>query len=257
MSRTAGSWLRSACIGLASLGATHLWAQGRGGPPSDPVAVERGGGLYATNCSFCHGSGGGGSQQAPSLARNQLFNQNHLDETLVTIREGRPSRGMPAFSGLPEQNITDIVAYLRSRATIASGMLPETALLVGDAQAGQAYFNGEGRCGSCHSPTGDLARIGARYSPLALTVAFLTPVTQKPIQVKVTLPDGETVSGKLRYADGFAVSMDDSSGEYRSWYRENLKSVEILDPLAAHRAQLARYTDTDIHNLLAYLVTLK
>jgi hypothetical protein len=136
-------------------------------------------------------------------------------------------------------------------------MLPETALLVGDAQAGQIYFSGEGRCNTCHSPTGDLAGIGAKYSPLALTVAFLTPTTAKPIQVKVTLPSGQAVSGALRYLDGFAVSISDSTGEYHSWYRENVKVVDVSDPLAAHRAQLAKYTDTDIHNLLAYLVTLK
>ena len=173
------------------------------------------------------------------------------------IREGRPSKGMPAFSGLSRQDISDIIAYLRSRVQEARGILPETALLVGDAKAGQVYFNGVGQCHTCHSPTGDLAGIGARYTPLALTIAFLTPTTRKPVQVKVTLPSGEAVSGSLRDLDGFVVSMDDISGQYRSFYRENVKSVDVSDPLAAHKDQLARYTDTDIHNLLAYLVTLK
>jgi cytochrome c oxidase cbb3-type subunit III len=91
----------------------------------------------------------------------------------------------------------------------------------------------------------------------AVTIAFLTPTTGKPVQVKVTLPSGEAIAGSLRDLDGFVVSMDDTSGQYRSFYRENVKSVEVSDPLAPHRAQLARYTDTDIHNLLAYLVTLK
>jgi hypothetical protein len=90
-----------------------------------------------------------------------------------------------------------------------------------------------------------------------LTIAFLTPTTGKPVQVKVMLPSGQAISGSMRYLDGFVVSIDDSSGQYRSFYRENVKSVDVSDPLAAHKAQLARYTDTDIHNLLAYLVTLK
>jgi cytochrome c oxidase cbb3-type subunit III len=33
--------------------------------------------------------------------------------------------------------------------------------------------------------------------------------------------------------------------------------VMIKDPLAAHRELLQKYTDADMHNLLAYLVTLK
>jgi cytochrome c oxidase cbb3-type subunit 3 len=257
MRRIATSWLPVAWVVLTAVSAGQLWAQGRGGPPPDPAAVERGTGLYAANCSFCHGSRAGGSQQAPNLARNQLYNQDHLAETVATIREGRTTKGMPSFAALSEQNITDIVAYLRSRVASARNMLPETALLVGDAKSGQAYFNGEGRCSTCHSATGDLAHVGAKYSPLPLTVAFLTPTTTKATQVKVTLPSGQVVSGTLRYVDGFAVSLSDSSGEYYSWYRDNVKAVDVLDPLGEHRALLAKYTDTDIHNLLAYLVTLK
>jgi len=257
MGRIGAFRLIAVWIVLAEAAGPRLWAQGRGGSPPDPAAVERGSGLYASNCSFCHGSRGGGSQQAPNIARNQLFNQDHLSETLATIREGRTSKGMPSFAGLPEQSITDIVAFLRSRVAAGRNALPETALLVGDGKAGQAYFNGEGGCKNCHSASGDLAKIGAKYSPLALTVAFLTPTTNKPTQVKVTLPTGQVVSGTLRYADGFAVSLSDSAGEYYSWDRDKVKAVEIADPLAAHRALLAKYTDTDIHNLLSYLVTLK
>lgn len=252
VTRTPGTW-----IAIAWLSSVYLCAQVREGAP-DPAAVERGSGLYSSNCSFCHGSQGRGSAQAPALARGQLFSQDPTGEAIAaTIRAGRPAKGMPAFSGLPQQNISDIIAYLRSRLLEARGTLPETALLVGDAKAGQAYFNGAGQCRTCHSPTGDLAGVGAKYSPLALTIAFLTPTTAKPIQVKVTLPAGPAVSGSLRYLDGFVVSLDDTSGQYRSFYRENVKSVDVTDPLAAHRSQLARYTDTDIHNLLAYLVTLK
>jgi len=257
MSRIVTAWIHGTWMAMAALAAAHLHAQSRGGLPPDAAAVQRGTGLYSANCSFCHGTGGRGSAQAPSLARDELFSQERAAGTLATIREGRPSRAMPAFSGLSEQNLSDILAYLRTRVREARGMLPETALLVGDAAAGKAYFNGEGRCNTCHSPTGDLARIGAKYTPLPLTVAFLTPATAKPVRIKVTLPSGQTISGTLRYLDGFAVSLTDRSGEYYSWYRENVKAVDVSDPLAAHRAQLARYTDTDIHNLLAYLVTLK
>jgi cytochrome c oxidase cbb3-type subunit 3 len=254
------SRIRFAVVGmiLATLTAMNLEAQGRGGPPPDPAAVERGKGLYSANCSFCHGPQAQGTDQAPGLVRNQLVTQDRNGDVLgPIIREGRPSKGMPAFGVLPPTSISDIIAFVRSRVLEARGILPQTALLVGDSAAGRAYFNGAGKCNTCHSPTGDLAGIGTKYQPLALTTAFLTPAATKPTMLKVTPSSGPVVTGKLRYLDEFIVSIDDTSGEYRSWTRENTKSVEVLDPLGAHKEQMAKYSDPDIRNLLAYLVTLK
>jgi cytochrome c oxidase cbb3-type subunit 3 len=243
---------------LTALTAPGLSAQGRGGPPPDPAAVERGKGFFSANCSFCHGSQAQGTNQAPGLVRNTFVNQDRNGSVLgPIIKEGRPAKGMPAFGALPPETIADIIAFLRSRVLEARGVLPDTALLVGDAKAGQAYFNGAGKCNTCHSPAGDLSGIGTKYRPLALTAAFLTPAATKPIEVKVTPSSGPPVTGKLRYLDEFIVSLDDASGEYRTWTRENTKAVEVFDPLAGHLALLPKYSDTDIHNLLAYLVTLK
>ena len=258
MARPLSARLWSIAMIWASLSTPRIDAQGRGGPPPDPAAVERGRGVFSASCSFCHGSQAQGTDQAPSLVRNTFLNQDRNGDVLGPfLKEGRPSRGMPAFAALPPETISDISAFLRSRVMEARGMLPETALLVGDTKAGQAYFNGAGKCNTCHSPTGDLAGIGNKYRPLALTSAFLTPGATKPVEVKVTPASGPPVTGKLRYLDEFVVSLDDASGEYRSWTRENTKSVEVFDPLAQHLALLAKYSDQDIHNLLAYLVTLK
>ena len=76
--------------------------------------------------------------------------------------------------------------------------------------------------------------------------------------VTVTLTSGEKVSGVLDRIDDFSVSLHDSSGEYRSFTREGaVPKVEILDPLKPHVDLLAKYTDPDIHNVTAFLVTLK
>jgi mono/diheme cytochrome c family protein len=224
----------------------------------DAAAADRGQGIFSSSCSFCHGSQATGTEQAPNLLRSPLVFQDHNGDTLGPfLKQGRPTLGMPAFPSLEPQQVQDISAFLHSRIQQIRGKrLPETALLVGDAKAGQAYFNGAGKCGSCHSPTGDLAHIGSKDQPLALTTSFLTPPA-KPSQVKVVLPSGETLQGKLEYLDEFTVSMVDSAGVYHTWPRERTKSVEVNDPLAAHRAMLPMYTDKDIHDLLAYLVTLK
>ena len=227
-------------------------------PAVDAAAAERGQGIFSSSCSFCHGSQATGTEQAPNLLRSPIVFQDHNGDTLGPfLKQGRPTLGMPAFPTLGPDQVSDIAAFLHSRIQEVRGTrLPETALLVGNAKAGQAYFDGVGKCSTCHSPTGDLAHIGSKDQPLALTTAFLTPPA-KPLHVNVVLPSGQTVSGKLEYLDEFTVSLVDDSGAYHTWPRHYTKSVDVVDPLAAHKAMLPVYTDKEIHDLLAYLVTLK
>src|SRR5689334_1196960 len=90
-------------------------------------------------------------------------------------------------------------------------------IVTGNASAGEAYFNGPGKCNTCHSPTGDLAGIAKKYDPAVLqlkvvfpqTVAFGRRVTtgaKKPVMVTVTSPSGERVSGVLDQMDDFSLS---------------------------------------------------
>jgi mono/diheme cytochrome c family protein len=227
-------------------------------PPIDKPAAERGKGDFSSSCSFCHGSQATGTEQAPNLLRSPLVFQDHNGDTLGPfLKQGRPTLGMPAFPSLSPEQVEEIAAFLHSRIQEVRGArLPETALLVGDPKAGLAYFNGAGKCSNCHSSAGDLAHIGSKEQPLALTTAFLTPPT-KPLHATVVLPSGQTVSGKLEYLDEFTVSLVDDFGVYHSWPRDHTKSVDVADPLAAHKAMLVIYTDKDIHDLLAYLVTLQ
>src|SRR6202050_656547 len=224
----------------------------------DKAAAERGKGDFSSSCSFCHGSLATGTEQAPNLLRSPIVFQDHGGDTLGPfLKQGRPTLGMPAFPTLSPDQVSDIAAFLHSRIQEVRGTrLPETQVLVGNAKAGQAYFDGAGKGSPCHSPTGDLAHIGSKDQPLALTGSFLTPAA-KPLHVSVVLPSGQSVSGKLEYLDEFTVSLLDDSGGYHTWPRDRTKSVDVVDPLAAHKAMLPIYTDKDIHDLLAYLVTLK
>jgi mono/diheme cytochrome c family protein len=227
-------------------------------PAVDAAAADRGQGVFSSSCSFCHGSQATGTEQAPNLLRSPIVFQDHNGDTLgAFLKQGRPTLGMPAFPSLTPEQVQDISAFLHLRIQQVRGKrLPETALLVGDPKAGLAYFNGAGKCSTCHSATGDLAHIAAKEQPLALTTAFLTPPA-KPLQATVVLPSGQKVAGKLEYLDEFTVSLVDTSGVYHTWPRDRIQSVEVVDPLAAHKALLPMYTDKNIHDLLAYLVTLK
>ena len=176
------------------------------------------------------------------------------------IRNGRPDKGMPPMP-LSDAQIGQITAYLHARAAEAlhsshvPSDYPEEKLLTGDSNAGKVYFNGAGGCTACHSPTGDLAGVGRKYSPLNLQSRFLYPGGKRPTAV-VTTASGQKVSGTVVHMDDFSVAVRDSTGWYHSWPRAAVK-VDVHDPLAAHRRLLYQYTDRDMHDLFAYLETLK
>lgn len=237
----------------------------------DAAAVERGQKLFVARCGFCHGSNANGGESGPDLIRSVLaLDDEGGDKIGPVIRSGRPDKGMPSFP-LTDDQIKDVAAFLRSRqqAAIDRNTYTIQNIVTGDAKKGQEFFNGAGRCNTCHSPTGDLAGIAAKYDPVALQARFLYPGPRRqrrgdeaaqnttPTPVTVTLPSGQTITGKLEYLDDFDVALRDASGDYRSFSRGAGVKVDVRDPLAAHEELLKKYTDEQMHNLVAYLVTLK
>lgn len=231
----------------------------------DPAAVERGQKTFSANCGFCHGSNAQGGDTGPDLVRSPLaLDDERGDKIGPVILQGRANKGMPAFH-LPAEQIQDIAAFLRFRQQAAIDRNAYTILNVvtGDRQKGREYFNGAGRCNTCHSPTGDLAGIAKKYDAVTLQSRFLYPRPRpgdsQPVrsQVSVTLSSGQTFSGTLDYIDDFNVALRDDAGQYHSFSRDSRLKIDVRDPLAAHADLLGKYTDSDMHNLLAYLVTLK
>ena len=257
---------------VASVALASAAQQGKGWekvPPPDP-AVQRGQKVFVANCSFCHGPDGSG-KTGPDLLRSPLVSHDEDGKLIgVVVHGGRGNGKMPPFPSLTDAEISDIAAFLhyRMRAVVARFSYVIQGLVTGDPKAGEAYFNGAGKCNTCHSPTGDLAGITKKYEPEPLQFLFLAGENEDhpvPKQVTVTLGSGEAVSGTLLHLDEFAVALRDSSGQYRSWSRSSAGEapasaaikVEVHDPLAAHHELLRKYSDADIHNMLAYLETLK
>ncbi len=242
-----------------------------GGPHLDAAAVERGRKIFVPTCGFCHGNDAHG-KSGPDLVRSALVLHDNKGDTIgPVIHNGRAERGMPAFPSLASEQVADISTFLHSRAADVSNRFAYKIgdLITGDPRNGAAFFKGAGHCDTCHSPTGDLAHIAAKYEPVELQRRMLYPVPNlidvflgkavkppAPTKVTVHLPSGQVVSGTLDHLDEFTVSLHDSSGWYRSFSREDVKA-EIDDPRAAHEALLPKYTDDDMHNVLAYLETLK
>jgi cytochrome c oxidase cbb3-type subunit 3 len=238
---------------------------------ADPAVVQRGRQIFSANCSFCHGSDARGGEGGPNLIRSELVLNDKNGELIATVvQNGRPDKGMPKFD-LSLEEIASIAAFIHSMPV--GGRAETTGVvdpLVGDAKAGEAYFNGPGKCAGCHSVSGDLTGIGAKYTDVrALQGAMLSggaAVTQGyaglPASarktVTVTLQSGETVKGQLDQIDDFIVALTDSDGNYHSYVRHgDSPKVTISNPLQPHFDMLRNFKDEDIHNLTAYLVTLK
>jgi mono/diheme cytochrome c family protein len=228
-------------------------------PPADAEAAARGQKVFVQTCGFCHGPNATGAE-GPDLLRSSAVLHDEKGELIgPVLLKGRPDKGMPAFATMSAAQIYDIAEFLHARVEAAANRFGYQVqnVVTGDAKAGEAYFNGAGQCNKCHSPTGDLAHVAGKFEPAELQAQFLYPDRSevKPT-VTVTLPSGETISGPLKRIDDFDVSLYDSAGDYHSWPRAAVK-IAIKDPLSEHRELLAKYSDADMHNLLAYLVTLK
>src|SRR5262245_27893278 len=253
-------------------------AGGRGRDPGverlrafDPAAVERGRTVFGEKCSSCHRANarGGEGFSGPDLIRSvmvlQDVNGRQIAEHLERVHK-------PAIAlGTGERS--DIGTFLHREITYAAERTNYQLqyVMVGNAQAGERYFNGAGGCNRCHSPTGDLKGIGSRHEGPALQslIAFgmigggrgggeSAAPPQSARRATVTLPSGEAVSGVLLRLTDFDVTIRDEQGTQRSWLRNgSVPTVTVTDPLQGHIDRLAKYTDADIHDLAAYLATLK
>jgi mono/diheme cytochrome c family protein len=236
------------------------------GAPPDPAAVARGQQLFVPTCGFCHGPDASG-RSGPDLVQSSIVIADNNGNLLgPMVRNGRPGKGMPAFASLTDAQIWDLSAFLHSRVRAAANRFTYNfaEVVTGSPQAGQAYFDGAGKCNTCHSPAGDLAGIARRYQPANLQARMLYPgrsffepgQAPPPTRVTVTMPSGQTFSGVLISRDPFNVALREDSGWYHSLPVQGAK-VQVEDPLAAHQRLIHTITDPEMHDLLAYLETLK
>ncbi len=236
-------------------------------------ALQRGLQTFQSNCSFCHGiDARGGAQGGVDLVASPLVRQDQAGKQLADfLKVGRPEKGMPKFA-LDDSAVADISAFLHSRISAAAAVGGRggdpRVIVVGDAKAGEKYFNGVGHCTNCHSVAGDLKGIGAKYDPRTLQNrmvltrgrgGFFSQGSPEPARtVTVTSSPGSSVSGTLLSISDFDLTLIDSSGVRRTFSRDgDVPNVVIHDPLQFHFELLQKYTDKSIHDLTAYLVTLK
>lgn len=245
-------------------------------PPVDQAAAQRGQQIFTQQCAQCHGADVRGTSTGPDLIRSLAVLHDRAQQLhgaeLAPLLKKQPNHSFD----LSQDQVADLSQFFTRAVNkvLRSGYSNQpTEMLSGDPVAGKAYFDGAGGCTKCHSATGDLAGIG-KMDPAALQQRFVFPqtgfggrgrgaapapsTTPRPkTQVTVTPPGGQAISGTLVRIDDFDVTLQDASGVQRTFARTTRMKVDVNDPYAAHVALLDKYSDADIHNLTAYLETLK
>jgi mono/diheme cytochrome c family protein/type 1 glutamine amidotransferase len=196
-----------------------------------PEQVRAGQPIFSAQCGFCHGRDAMGGETGPDLTRAAMVAEDVRGNKIGPLQR----------AGRVDRRAVDLAD-----------------LQTGNADAGKKYF--DRTCGRCHSATGDLAGVAKRHDglPLLQRMLYPNPAAAKPSHVKVTITpkSGEKVSGTLAYRDEFTIAVTLPSGAYRS-FPANQVTFTVDDPLQAHIEQLGKYTDDDMHNVLAYLQTLR
>jgi len=253
-------------------------AAGRGGGRASRFkiypaeAIDRGLPAYNSTCGYCHGDRGKGGKAGPDLIASVVTLHDEDGVQLAAYAKG-PEHSKVVKIEASDSTIADIAAYLHSRIIYASGRgnVHMSEVLVGDAKAGEQYFTGAGGCNKCHSPAGDLKGVGAKYDSATLQERLVMPRAGRggvgrgaaaagptTPYATVTLPSGETIKGSPLRVTDFDVTLRLADGSTKTWARNRgVPKVEITDPLQAHIDIMTKLSDPDMHNLTAYLATLK
>lgn len=280
-----------ACAAVASgQGRGGRGAAGASGPPQPQLiggrfkaypqdAVARGTTGYNTTCGYCHGDRAKGGNAGSDLITSDVSLHDEDGVGLAAYLKGDVHQ-KAAKLDLTQAQVYDIASYIHSRiiysATTRGEVQPEEVLKAGNAQAGQTYFNGAGGCAKCHSPTGDFKTIGSKYDAASLQDKIVNPRSggrggggrgaggaaappdPNAITATVTTRDGKTVTGIPMRVTDFDVTLRFPDGSTQTWTRDNgIPKVERHDPLQAHVDIMTKLKDSDMHNLTAYLATLK
>jgi len=278
--------------GILAFQGVPAYGQGRGGgnnralatfpaqqrPPGDPVEIAHGKTLYDVDCQKCHGADlRGNLQGGTSLLRSGVVLADQHGELIAPIIAGSlKASGMPART-MPAADVRAIAEYLhavvateKTQGSPPEPGIPAPSALVGDATAGKVYF--DAHCVSCHSVTGDLQGFAAKYPDAKAAQnrwvsgggsgrgrgAAAAGADRRTVTVTVTPPSGPAVEGPLVQLDDFLVTLTMPDGSIQTFRRDgNVPKVEVKDPMQGHKTLLDTLKNKDMHDVTAYLETLK
>jgi cytochrome c oxidase cbb3-type subunit III len=231
------------------------------GPEPNKAAAGRGAPLYQQNCAFCHGQQARGATGASLITSDEVLSDDHGEHLVAFLKKGRPEKGMPAFATMSDNQLTDIAEFvhLQIEEIANRGTYHVLNILVGDQAKGHAYISTH--CMACHA-TETFAHIGSKFrSPEQLQRGWIWPTrttdSSMVITATVKTPDGATVTGRVTQISDFRITLVDSAGHTHTIERKSGVEVQMKDPLAPHQEMITTLTNEDMHNVTAYLETLK
>jgi putative heme-binding domain-containing protein len=224
----------------------------------DADAIKNGMGNFRSRCADCHGMDARGVR-SPDLT--QVWASGRTDDGLFrTIRYGVPNTEMAANPRLPDHEIWQLLAYLRTLAAPAPSDPPR-----GNAENGQRLFRVH--CASCHrvNATGgrlgpDLSRIGVARSRDAVVRRIRGAVEgSRPgyEPVTVTQPNGETIQGVKKNEDLFSVQIMDTRERIQGYEKDKMKEVKDETRSAMPAFGTDRLSESELDDIVSYLQTLR
>jgi mono/diheme cytochrome c family protein len=228
----------------------------------DNNAADRGRAVWAAQCINCHGTTARGTAKGANLVRSDMMWSDRYGSDLGPfLQKGHPTQSGEPSNSLSKTQVEELSHFIHQRlydTLRGSPIFNPQNVLTGSVKDGEAYFNGAGKCSTCHSVTGDLAGFGKTTNPVNIQERFMFPrARKKKLTITVTPASGAAVTGTPVHMDDFDVSLRDDKGEYHSWKRTPSLKIVKNDPLNAHVELLDKITDKNMHDIVAYLESLK
>jgi cytochrome c oxidase cbb3-type subunit III len=231
------------------------------GAEPDKAAAARGEPLYKQSCAFCHGQEARGATGVSLITSDKVLGDDHGEHLIPFLKKGLPEKGMPAFATMSDDQLKDIAEFvhLQVEEVANRGAYQVLNILVGIEEKGRQYV--AGHCITCHAP-GSFAHFGSKFrSPEQLQRGWIWPDRPDDLTLTATatvkMPDGAVVSGRVTQVSDFRITLRDQTGQTHAIERKPGVKIEMKDPLAAHQQMIRTLTNDDMHNVTAYLETLK
>lgn len=231
------------------------------GAEPDKAAAARGAPLFQQNCAFCHGQNARGATGPSLITSDEVLSDDHGERLAPFLKTGRPDKGMPAFATMSDDQLKEIAEFLHLQVEEVAnrGTYHVLNILVGDVSKGQTYVMTH--CMKCHTAA-TFAHIGSNFrSPEQLQRGWIWPSRSENNKLAVTAivkqPDGATVTGRVMQSSDFRITLVDSAGQTHVIDRGPGVEVKMNDPLEAHQEMVQTLTNNDMHDITAYLATLK
>jgi putative heme-binding domain-containing protein len=235
-----------------------LRAQFPAGGPYSAADTQVGARVFAAQCVVCHGATG---NLIPGVdLRCGRFSRASNDSDLIQIvTNGIKGTAMPAFSFTPAE-LTGIIAFLRNK-----GEFNASAVAQGNPARGQAIFEGQGHCATCHRVNGkgprlapDLSRVGALRTADAIERALIDPSSLAQFEnrlIRLVTRDGRTITGRRLNEDTYTVQLIDEQERLVSLTKADLREYTFIERLMpVYKGTLSAQ---DVSDVVAYLLTLK